>query len=78
MFMVVETTQPDASQWCVHNLTENQNDVIKQDLIDILKATQGFRESNVCDDELQNLLTELAAVGIPETIIMLTLTTRPR
>ena len=41
---------------------------IKQDLIDILKATQdvGFRESNVCDDELQSLLTDLAdELGIP-------------
>ena len=35
---------------------------IKQDLIEMLKAIQhiGFRESNVCDDELENLLTSIA------------------
>ena len=41
---------------------------IKTDLIDILKAIQeiGFRESNVCDDELEMLLTSIAEeLGIP-------------
>ena len=35
---------------------------MKQDLIEMLKAIQhiGFRESNVCDDELENLLTSIA------------------
>ena len=35
---------------------------IKRDLIDMLKAiqSQGFRESNVCDDELLYLLIDLA------------------
>ena len=35
---------------------------IKQVLIDMLRATQevGFRESNVCDDELDDLLRALA------------------
>ena len=41
---------------------------IKTDLIDMLKAIQdvGFRESNVCDDDLEMLLTDIAEeLGIP-------------
>ena len=41
---------------------------MKQDLIEMLRAIKpaGFRESNVCDDELENLLTGLAEMlGIP-------------
>ena len=36
---------------------------IKQDLIEMLRAIQhiGLRESNVCDDEVENLLTDLAS-----------------
>ena len=35
---------------------------IRQDLIEMLRAIKGigFRESNVCDDELENLLTSIA------------------
>ena len=38
------------------------NNRTKQDLIEILKAIQpyGFRESLVCDDELEHLLTDIA------------------
>lgn len=37
-------------------------DRIKQDLIEMLKAIRevGFRESNVCDDELEYLLIDIA------------------
>ena len=41
---------------------------IKQDLTDMLKAIlgRGFRESNVCDDELEYLLIDIADnLGIP-------------
>ena len=36
---------------------------IKQDLVDMLRAIKpaGLRESNVCDDEVENLLTDLAS-----------------
>ena len=41
---------------------------IKQDLTEMLRAIQGIglRESNVCDDEIENLLIDIAdELGIP-------------
>ena len=51
-----------------NNFDDVSEDHTTQDLTELLKAIQhiGFRESNVCDDELENLLTSIAdKLGIP-------------
>ena len=51
-----------------NNFDDVPEDHTTQDLTELLKAIQhiGFRESNVCDDELENLLTSIAdKLGIP-------------